>query len=355
MWYDILCRYGDLRPGSTNERIFTSFYVLFGIFLLSTAVAAISASIYAQYNKSVEERFARMASRMQEEKARLSLSSFDIEDQTQENFLLENISVNEHSKQQGHILSFLDMSEGNRITSGTNASESTSSFSIKDRILSKVEDITTTIGLSNEEQHQSDQKISDALQTLNLSMFDEDLQDMKKNIFRTFIWIICVMVVGWLSMIVIEEWNVGDAFYWSVVTITTVGFGDIVPNSDGGKVFTMFYGLVGCAILANGLNTLVAYPLTKKSKQSELRVMLQFGGKLTEETLQEILSHDLFERIPNLRYNEDSISRSEFILLLLSMMNKTYDKDLIIISSIFDVLDKNKVGSLSSQTLQLRK
>jgi hypothetical protein len=354
-------RYGDIRPGSTNERIFTAFYVIFGIFLLSAAIASISAAIYGHYNAMVEERFARMALRMQQEKS--LHSSVDIEAPAAATTTVseEQTSINNHEQKTQNVLNFLDMVHSPSVAG---AEHQGTSASFKQRIISGVEGITAKMSvhihpgaadtLQQQQQQQHDQKILDTLQTLNLEMFDEDLQDMRKTLFHTFTLIVLVMAVGWVSMLLIEDWNTGDSFYWSVVTITTVGFGDIVPTSNAGKVFTMVYGLVGCAVLANGLNTLVAYPLTKQSKQSELRVMLQFGGHLSKETLQNILANDLFERMPNLRNNPESVSRSEFILLVLSMMNKTYDKDLLIISSIFDVLDKNRVGSLSAQTLELQ-
>ena len=34
----------------------------------------------------------------------------------------------------------------------------------------------------------------------------------------------------------IEDWAAADALYWSCVTITTIGFGDVTPDSDAGKV-----------------------------------------------------------------------------------------------------------------------
>lgn len=41
-----------------------------------------------------------------------------------------------------------------------------------------------------------------------------------------------------------------DAIYWAVVTLTTVGYGDIYPVSDIGKVVGMFSSFMGIAIVA---------------------------------------------------------------------------------------------------------
>ena len=40
-----------------------------------------------------------------------------------------------------------------------------------------------------------------------------------------------------------------DALYFSVVTLTTVGYGDFAPKTDAGKLFTAVYVLVGVGIL----------------------------------------------------------------------------------------------------------
>lgn len=41
-----------------------------------------------------------------------------------------------------------------------------------------------------------------------------------------------------------------DAVYWAVVTLTTVGYGDIYPTSDIGRVFSMISSFMGIAIVA---------------------------------------------------------------------------------------------------------
>jgi len=40
-----------------------------------------------------------------------------------------------------------------------------------------------------------------------------------------------------------------DSFYFSVMTLATVGYGDFAPHTDAGKLFTVVYVLVGVGIL----------------------------------------------------------------------------------------------------------
>jgi voltage-gated potassium channel len=41
-----------------------------------------------------------------------------------------------------------------------------------------------------------------------------------------------------------------DAFYWAACTLTTVGYGDIYPVSDTGRVISIISSIVGIAIIA---------------------------------------------------------------------------------------------------------
>ena len=41
-----------------------------------------------------------------------------------------------------------------------------------------------------------------------------------------------------------------DAIYWAATTLTTVGYGDIYPVSDFGRVISMISSLFGVAIIA---------------------------------------------------------------------------------------------------------
>lgn len=40
-----------------------------------------------------------------------------------------------------------------------------------------------------------------------------------------------------------QNWSYFDAFYFTVITTATIGFGDLVPHSTEGKCLTMFYAI----------------------------------------------------------------------------------------------------------------
>lgn len=53
--------------------------------------------------------------------------------------------------------------------------------------------------------------------------------------------------------------NLGDALYWAVVTISTVGYGDMVPVTTFGRVLAVLLMLSGIAIVGVTTATVVSY------------------------------------------------------------------------------------------------
>ena len=60
-----------------------------------------------------------------------------------------------------------------------------------------------------------------------------------------------------------EDFSWIDAFYFCVVTLTTVGYGDITPQTPLGKLFTSFYILLGVGIIAAFLSAFFKYRTDK--------------------------------------------------------------------------------------------
>ncbi len=66
-----------------------------------------------------------------------------------------------------------------------------------------------------------------------------------------------VGMILWASVFYhfIEGWSWLDSIYFSVVTISTVGYGDFSPETAAGKVFTMVYIIVGLGIFVTAATT----------------------------------------------------------------------------------------------------
>ena len=71
---------------------------------------------------------------------------------------------------------------------------------------------------------------------------------MKPNFRSTLLISIMILISGTLFYNKVEGWRVIDALYFSVMTLTTIGYGDFHPTSDLSKIFTMFYAIVGIGI-----------------------------------------------------------------------------------------------------------
>jgi hypothetical protein len=58
-----------------------------------------------------------------------------------------------------------------------------------------------------------------------------------------------LLLVGTVFYTLVEHWSPLDALYFSVVTLATVGYGDLSPKTAIGKGFTIVFILVGVGIL----------------------------------------------------------------------------------------------------------
>lgn len=65
--------------------------------------------------------------------------------------------------------------------------------------------------------------------------------------------LIGIILIGTLAYHNIEGWNYVDSFYFSGITVLTVGYGDLHPTTPFSKVFTVFFAAAGIGV---GLVTL---------------------------------------------------------------------------------------------------
>lgn len=82
-----------------------------------------------------------------------------------------------------------------------------------------------------------------------VSLFQVLVDLLRKPKYRAvLIWMALILLMGTVFYHRIEGWSWVDSFYFSVVTLATVGYGDFAPTTDGSKLFTVAYIFIGFSV-----------------------------------------------------------------------------------------------------------
>ena len=155
-----------------------------------------------------------------------------------------------------------------------------------------------------------------------------------------------------------------------VITVTTVGFGDIAPQSVGSRIFSIIFVPIGVVFFANALNVISGIPLQQRKARLEdyvgyhpflpvynwsddlsyyawgpAQVLNQFGSRLSRYDFSSLKrSVDLGK--------EDSMSKNDFSLAMLLRLGRIKPRDLAKIEEVFFKLDANGSGFLDPDDLE---
>ena len=91
------------------------------------------------------------------------------------------------------------------------------------------------------------------------------MKEIKASTLYFIFFIILIFVISWAMPQVDTNFkNYFESLYWSIVTVSTVGYGDIVPHTTEGKILTLFLILAG-TIAVSLFTAVVTSNLIKKT------------------------------------------------------------------------------------------
>lgn len=98
----------------------------------------------------------------------------------------------------------------------------------------------------------------------------DSLHSTQRQVRAALVAIALVIVIGVIGYMMIEKMRFIDALWETVVTLATIGYGDIVPRTIAGRIFTIFLIIVGLSVFAYGLQasaTLIVSPALREARQ----------------------------------------------------------------------------------------
>lgn len=121
---------------------------------------------------------------------------------------------------------------------------------------------------------------------------------IKINNFNYAVYfVIIVILLGSIGIYIVEDISFSDALWWCFVTVTTVGYGDIIPKTFIGKIIAIILMIVGIGFVGLLTGTIATFFLMSNKKKEDsykkqvidnIKDKLDDFDSITKEDLKEI-------------------------------------------------------------------
>src|SRR5215469_16996427 len=105
-----------------------------------------------------------------------------------------------------------------------------------------------------------------------------------RRFLLTTLAIVSTLAIGTAGFVLIDHYPVFDAFYMTLTTMTTVGYGEVHPLSRAGRIFDSFLIVVGVTTLFVGFGA-----MTQTIIELELGEVL--GKRRNRRMIQKLKDH----------------------------------------------------------------
>jgi len=170
---------------------------------------------------------------------------------------------------------------------------------------------------------------------------DLSIEEPAKTTYCKFFFLVLLLIAipmaGTVFYFIDEDWDFVTAFYMSFTTCTTVGYGDFSPQTEHGRLFAIFWLVVGVTMVGNALSEVAGLSLTKNLRiKQKRRLMRPISGKV----------------FANFSGRDHKLDVEEFTILKLLAQGKINEKDLNRCATEFRKINRHNKESLELEDVR---
>ncbi|MFA5268038.1 MAG: potassium channel family protein [Methanoregula sp.] len=144
--------------------------------------------------------------------------------------------------------------------------------------------------------------------------------------------LICVIAVGMIGLMVIEQFSPLDAFYFLIVTIATVGYGDIHPVTPLGKILVLGIIITGVGCFVGVAANSIEFMFDERERRTRIDKLNMIIGIFFSEVgtaiLKKICTYDpAADEIRAVLIVSSTWTDAEFSRARTVLLNHTYSID----------------------------
>jgi voltage-gated potassium channel len=107
---------------------------------------------------------------------------------------------------------------------------------------------------------------------------------MPANLKGSIILLFLIILIGTVGFHFLEKVDLFTALYWTVVTVATIGYGDVIPHTLGGRIFSIIIIISGVSVALYTFSALMTF-----SMEGELKTIL--GTSKMQEKINQLKEH----------------------------------------------------------------